>query len=66
MQVDAAEIAEISNHFGMLSDPRSHINRKHRLGDLLVICVCAVMSGCDGPIAIGEWAKAKTAWLLEH
>ena len=66
MQVDAAEIAEISNHFGMLSDPRSHINRKHLLGDLLVICVCAVVSGCDGPIAIGEWAKAKTAWLLEH
>lgn len=66
MQVDAEEIVEISAHFGNLKDPRSHINRKHLLGDLLVICVCAVLSGCDGPIAIGDWAKAKAAWLRQH
>jgi len=66
MQVDAEDIAEISAHFGSLEDPRSHINRKHLLGDLMVICVAAVLSGCDGPIAIGEWAKAKSAWLLDH
>jgi len=66
MQVDAEDILEISGHFGTLEDPRSHINRKHLLGDLMVICVSAVLSGCDGPIAIGEWAKAKAAWLLEH
>jgi predicted transposase YbfD/YdcC len=66
MQVDAEEIAEINKQFGKLEDPRSHINRKHLLGDMLVICVCAVVSGCDGPIAIGEWAKAKAEWLQEH
>ena len=66
MQVDTEEILEISRHFGKLEDPRSHINRKHLLGDLIVICVCAVLSGCEGPIAIGQWAKAKTAWLKEH
>lgn len=31
-----------------------------------MICVCAVLSGCDGPIAIGQWAKSKAAWLKEH
>ena len=66
MRVDAEEILEISAHFGKLEDPRSHINRKHLLGDLMVICVCAVLSGCDGPIAIGDWAKAKADWLLQH
>ena len=66
MQVDMEEIAEISKHFGALEDPRSHINRKHLLGDVIVICVCAVLSGCDGPIAIGDWAKAKKAWLQQH
>lgn len=66
MQVDTEEILEISAHFGNLSDPRSHINRKHLLGDLLVICVCAVLSGCDGPIAIGQWAKSKASWLTQH
>jgi predicted transposase YbfD/YdcC len=49
-----------------LEDPRSHINQKHLLGDLMVICVCAVLSGCDGPIAIGDWAKAKATWLVRH
>lgn len=66
MQVDAEDILEINAHFGKLEDPRSHINRKHLLGDLMVICVSAVLSGCDGPIAIGEWAQAKAAWLQEH
>jgi predicted transposase YbfD/YdcC len=66
MQVDAEDILEISAHFGKLEDPRSHINQKHLLGDLMVICVCAVLSGCDGPIAIGDWAKAKAAWLQRH
>jgi DDE_Tnp_1-associated len=66
MQVDAEDILEISAHFGKLKDPRSHINQKHVLGDLMVICVCAVLSGCDGPIAIGDWAQAKAAWLKKH
>lgn len=66
MQVDTEDILEISAHFGALEDPRSHINQKHLLGDVMVICVCAVLSGCDGPIAIGDWAQAKAAWLKEH
>jgi len=66
MRVDAEDILEISAHFGSLEDPRSHINRKHFLGDLMVICVCGVLSGCDGPIAIGDWAKSKAAWLQQH
>lgn len=66
MQVDTEEILEISRHFGKLDDPRSHINRKHLLGELIVICVCGVLSGCDGPIAIGQWAMLKSAWLKQH
>jgi len=31
-----------------------------------VICICGVLSGCDGPIAIGEWAKSKSVWLRQH
>ncbi len=66
MQVDKEEILEISRHFGQLEDPRSHINRKHLLGELIVICMCGVLSGCDGPIAIGKWAESKAAWLKQH
>lgn len=66
MRVDVEDILEISAHFGTLEDPRSHINRKHLLGDVMVICVCGVLSGCDGPIAIGEWAQCKAEWLKKH
>ena len=66
MQVDREDILEFCEQLGKLEDPRCHINRKHLLGDILVICVCAVLSGCDGPIAIGVWAQAKGAWLREH
>lgn len=66
MQVDSEDILEISRHFGKLEDPRSHINRKHQLDELIVICVCGVLSGADGPIAIGQWAEAKANWLQQH
>jgi predicted transposase YbfD/YdcC len=66
MQVDSEDILEISRHFGKLEDPRSHINRKHRLEELIVICVCGVLSGAEGPIAIGQWADAKAKWLKQH
>ena len=66
MQVDTDDILQVSKHFGQLDDPRCHINRKHVLGDLIVICVCGVLSGCDGPIAIGQWALAKADWLKQH
>jgi hypothetical protein len=66
MQVDQEDILEILHHFAALDDPRSHVNRKHLLGDLIVICVCGVLSGCDGPIAIGQWTVLKKDWLKEH
>lgn len=66
MQVDTEDILEISQHFGKLEDPRCHINQKHRLEELIIICVCAVLSGAEGPIAIGQWATSKASWLIEH
>ena len=37
--------------FDELPDPRSEINRWHRLGDVIVIAICAVLANCDGPMA---------------
>ena len=47
------DVVSIRDFFGDLEDPRSAINRKHLLGDLIVISVCAVIAGADGPKAIG-------------
>jgi predicted transposase YbfD/YdcC len=52
--------------FDELPDPRSQVNRLHRLGDVIVIAVCAVMAMADGPTAIAQWAKLNETWLRRH
>ena len=47
-EVQEADLVSIVDFFGDLEDPRSSINRKHLLSDLIVICVAAVVAGCDG------------------
>ena len=64
--VKESDIVSIVDFFCELEDPRSPINRCHLLSDLLVICIAAVISGCDGPKAIGGWAIAKKSWCEKH
>ena len=56
----------LKNHyFQGLEAPRSTVNRKHRPGDLIVISVCGVLAGADGPSAIGVWAESHHEWLAK-
>ena len=64
--MDHEDVVSILDYFEDLQDPRSCINRKHLLGELIVICICAVIAGADGPQAIGVWAAANERWLREH
>jgi predicted transposase YbfD/YdcC len=66
LEVMETEVESILDYFSALEDPRSAINRKHLLGDLIVICICAVIAGADGPKAIGKWAQSNEAWLLKY
>ena len=65
-QLNATDVVSIQEYFAELEDPRSHINRRHLLGDLIVIAICGVLAGADGPKAIGTWAQSKAAWLRQH
>lgn len=65
-KLDADDVVSILNYFDELEDPRSSINRKHLLGDLIVICVMAVIAGADGPRAIGVWAESNLQWLKKY
>ena len=60
------EVRGIVKHFAKLPDPRSHVNRLHRLTDVIVISVCGVLAGADGPDAIAVWAKAREEWLKKY
>jgi len=51
-------VDSILSCFEDLKDPRSHISRLHVFGDLLVICIMAVIAGADGPEAISTWADS--------
>ncbi len=67
MQVVTHEdTVSILEYFDDLEDPRSSINRQHLLGDLIVISVCGVLAGADGPKAIGVWARAHAEWLQQY
>lgn len=65
-RVDGDDIVSILEYFKDLEDPRSHINQLHRLGDLIVISVAAVLAGADGPKAIGIWADSNESWLRQY
>ncbi|HUS38492.1 MAG: ISAs1 family transposase [Pirellulales bacterium] len=60
------DVGSILECFEDLDDPRSAVNRKHLLGDLIVIAICAVIAGADGPQAIGVWAASNQDWLKQH
>ena len=64
--VTEREALSILEYFSELEDPRSSINRRHLLGDLIVISVCVVLAGADGPKAIGVWADAHKDWLRKY
>lgn len=56
-------VEAIGSYFESLSDPRHTRNRKHRLVDIVVIAVCGMVCGCDGPTAIHRWASNRREWL---
>lgn len=66
MAAKFANVESIGSYFESLTDPRHHRNRKHLLGDVIVIAVCGIMCGCDGPTAIHRWAANRVDWLKSH
>lgn len=62
----AQEAVNLLRFFDDLPDPRSNVNRLHRLGDVIVIAICAILANAEGPTAIAQWAKLNEAWLRRH
>ena len=52
----------IAKYFSEVEDPRWH-NRRHKLLDILVIAICAVICGADSWEDIELFGKAKEEWL---
>ena len=55
----------IMEHFAPLSDPRIARGKAHQLLDIVVLAICAVVSGAEGWEAIEEFGHTKLAWLRQ-
>jgi len=56
-------VTTFSTHFHDIEDQRIERTKFHLLHDILVIAICAVICGADGPSAIEQYALAKQNWL---
>lgn len=61
--MDKKPTAKIEKHFGNISDPRIGNAKRHKLLDILVIAICAVICGADGWSDIELFGKNKRGWL---
>jgi predicted transposase YbfD/YdcC len=61
--ISAHRDTSIEKHFGSLKDPRIDRTRRHKLLDILVIAICAVICGADGWTEVADFGRAKEAWF---
>ena len=50
-------------HFGELADPRIDRHKEHKLIDVLVIAICAILCGANDWVAVEMFGQAKQAWF---
>lgn len=53
----------IEEHFGKVSDPRMDRTKEHKLIDMIVIAICAVICGAEGWTDIENFGNSKLSWL---
>lgn len=54
------------DYFGLISDPRTDINVKHNLLDVIFLTITGVVSGCEGWKDLYEFGCAKIEWLRKY
>jgi predicted transposase YbfD/YdcC len=53
-------------HFSIITDPRSDINKKHKLIDIIFIGIVAVLCGSEHWEEISDFARAKEKWFKKY
>lgn len=57
------ESVALMNFLKVIPDPRINRTLKHKLIDIIVITVCAVLSGCEGWVEIVDFAERREGWF---
>jgi len=53
------------DHLAVLEDPRIERQKRHKLGAILVIAVCAVLCGAESFPAIEDFGQVRYTWLKQ-
>ena len=53
----------IMTHFESLPDPRQSGKVDHKLIDIIIITICAVICGADNWVEVAEFGKEREKWL---
>ena len=53
----------IEEHFSKVNDPRIDRRKEHKLIDMIVIAICAVICGAEGWTDIENFGNSKLPWL---
>ena len=61
-----AGIAGLIERFGDLPDPRVEGRTDHDLLDIIVLALCAVMSGAEGWDDMEDWGREREGWLRQY
>jgi predicted transposase YbfD/YdcC len=63
--MEERELRDLETIFAQVEDPRIERTKQHRLRDIIIIAICAVICGANGWVGIEEFGKAKQDWLSE-
>lgn len=56
-------VLSLHKHFAHLTDPRVERTREHKLLDIVVVAICAVIAGADGWTEVEGFGNAKLSWF---
>lgn len=56
-------MSQITQHFLTIEDPRIERQKAHKLIDVIMVAICAMLSGADSFVEIADFGSAKEAWL---
>jgi predicted transposase YbfD/YdcC len=56
--------AALLEYFRDLADPRIERHKEHRLIDILVIAICAILCGANDWVAVETFGQAKQEWFV--
>ena len=61
--METADKLSIIDHFSSLTDPRILLKTKHKLIDVIVITLCAVLAGADEWTEIADFGRIREQWF---